>query len=69
MTTTVSSTGQVDLPLELRTLDGIAPGEKFEIERMDAGQYLLKRQVDGNGRGLVDWLLGCPTKGWFQPVA
>ncbi|MDQ3621766.1 MAG: AbrB/MazE/SpoVT family DNA-binding domain-containing protein [Verrucomicrobiota bacterium] len=69
MQTIVSSKGQVVLPAALRERDRIAAGQKFDIERLEAGQYLLKRQLIPDNDGLVDWLLACPEKDWFQPVA
>ena len=68
MYTVISSKGQVVLPAALRQRDGITPGQKFEIERLDAGQYLLKRQPVADNAGLVDLLLACPVKGWFQTI-
>jgi AbrB family looped-hinge helix DNA binding protein len=68
MTTTVSSKGQVVLPAEIRQQDGIKPGQKFEVERIDCGEYRLKRKQRPRNEGLVDWLLRCPEKGWFQPL-
>ena len=68
MITTVSSKGQIVLPAEIRKQDGVKPGEKFEVERIDSGEYRLKRKRRRNNEGLVDWLLGCPEKGWFQPL-
>ena len=69
METIVSSKGQVVLPSALRERDRIAAGQIFDIERIDAGQYLLKRQPVADNDGVVDWLLACPEKDWFQPVA
>ena len=69
MNTIVSSKGQVVLPAELRELDRVVAGQKFDIERLDAGKYLLKRRPVPDNEGLVDWLLACPEKDWFQPVA
>ena len=69
METIVSSKGQVVLPSALRERDRIAAGQIFDIERLDAGQYLLKRQPVADNDGVVDWLLACPEKDWFQPVA
>lgn len=68
MNTTISSKGQIVLPAELRDRDQIRPGQRFEIERLEAGQYLLKRLPAQDNAGLVDWLLSCPEKGWFEPV-
>jgi AbrB family looped-hinge helix DNA binding protein len=69
MKTIVSSKGQVVLPAELRQRDRIFAGQKFEIERLDEGQYLLKREPIPDNQGLVDWLLRCPENDWFQEVA
>ncbi len=68
MKTVVSSKGQVVLPIEIRKRDRIVAGQKFAIERLDAGEYLLKRQEYANNEGLVDWLLECPEKNWFEPI-
>ena len=68
MTTTVSSKGQIVLPAEIRRRDKIESGQKFEIERLDCGDYRLVRQIPASGSGLVDFLLSCPEKGWFVPV-
>ena len=43
MKTTVSTKGQIVLPAELRQRDGIAPGQEFEVERLDADEYRLRR--------------------------
>ena len=69
MKTIISSKGQLVLPAPLRERDRIAPGQTFDIERLEAGQYLLKRRPVPRNDGLVDWLLACPEKGWFQPIA
>ena len=66
MTTTVSSKGQIVLPAELRQRDGIEPGQEFDVERVEEGEYLLKRRCRPRNRGLVALLLACPVKGWFQ---
>jgi AbrB family looped-hinge helix DNA binding protein len=69
MKTTVSSKGQIVLPAELRAQDHIEPGQEFEVERLDRGDYRLVRRAVEPNRGLVDWLLACPEKGFFVPVA
>jgi AbrB family looped-hinge helix DNA binding protein len=68
MKTVVSSKGQIVLPAELRQQDRILPGQRFNIERLEAGHYVLKKQTSANNEGLVDWLLACPEKGWFEPI-
>jgi AbrB family looped-hinge helix DNA binding protein len=68
MKTTISSRGQIVLPAELRERDTIEVGDVFEIERLDAADYRLVRRKPRPNRRLVDWLLACPTKGYFTPV-
>jgi len=43
------------------------PGQEFEIERVERGQYRLNRKERPRNEGLVNLLLSCPVKGWFQP--
>ena len=68
MTIKVSSKGQIVLPAAIRQKDGIRPGQQFEIERVDRGEYRLKRKTQQRNKGLVSLLLACPVKGWFQPL-
>ena len=68
MKTTVSTKGQIVLPAELRSQDGIIAGEEFEIERVAQGEYLLSRKSPPPNDGVVDWLLDCPAKGFFVPI-
>jgi AbrB family looped-hinge helix DNA binding protein len=68
MKTTVSSKGQIILPAGIRQRDGIRPGQRFEIERIDRGEYRLIRQESAPNAGLVDLLLRCPAKGYFVPI-
>lgn len=68
MRTTVSTKGQIVLPAELRQRDGIAPGQEFEVERLDADEYRLRRVGRPPNEGLVDWLLDCPEKGYFVAI-
>jgi AbrB family looped-hinge helix DNA binding protein len=68
MKTTVSSKGQIVLPAELRARDRIEPGQEFEVERLDRGEYRLVRQKAAPNDGVVEWLLSCPDKGFFVPV-
>jgi AbrB family looped-hinge helix DNA binding protein len=66
--TTISSKGQVVLPAELRQRDNIKAGEKFEVERVARGEYLLRRKTTPRNERLVSLLLACPAKGWFKPL-
>lgn len=68
MKTTVSSKGQIVLPAELRQQDRIEPGQEFEVERLDRGQYRLVRRPTHTNEGLVDWLLSCPEKDFFVSI-
>ena len=45
MKTTVSSKGQIVLPAETREQDQIEPGQEFDVERIDRGEYRLKRRT------------------------
>lgn len=67
MKTTVSTKGQIVLPVEFRQRDGVRPGQEFDVERIDSGEYRLTRRRRRN-EGLVKLLLACPVKGWFTPV-
>ena len=68
MKTTVSSKGQIVLPVEFRRLDAIKPGQVFDVERLDEGEYRLTRREPAPNEGVVDWLLSCPDHGWFVPI-
>jgi len=67
MRTTVSTKGQIVLPAEFRQRDDVRPGQEFDVERIDSGDYRLTRKRRRN-EGLVKLLLACPVKGWFTPV-
>jgi AbrB family looped-hinge helix DNA binding protein len=68
MKTTVSTKGQLILPAEIRQRDNVVPGQEFEVERIDRGEYRLLRRQPPPNEGLVDWLLACPEKGYFVPI-
>jgi AbrB family looped-hinge helix DNA binding protein len=68
MKTTVSSKGQLVLPAAIRQQDDIQPGQEFEIERLDRGEYRLKRCARAPNEGLVELLLQCPVKDFFVPI-
>ena len=65
----ISSKGQIVLPAEVRRQDQVEAGQEFEIERLDRGDYRLVRRGSRPNEGVVDWLLACPEKGFFVPVA
>ena len=69
MITTVSSKGQIVLPAEFRRQDGIEAGQEFDVERVDAGEYRLRRRTPIANQGVVDWLLACPEKGFYTPIS
>jgi len=66
--TTVSTRGEIILPAGIRQRDGIEPGQEFEVERIDRGDYRLVRRAPPPNEGLVDWLLACPEKGFLVPI-
>lgn len=68
MKTTVSTKGQIVFPAEIRQRDGIKPGQQFEIERVERGEYRLVRRAPLPNEGVVEWLLACPEKGYFVPI-
>jgi AbrB family looped-hinge helix DNA binding protein len=68
MRTIVSSKGQIVLPAEFRRLDSIEAGQEFEIERLEPGEYRLVRRTPLPNQGVIDWLAGCPDKGFFVPI-
>ncbi len=68
MRTRVSSKGQIVLPAEIRRQDGVLPGQEFEVERLERGDYRLVRRASRPNQGVVEWLLACPEKGFFVPV-
>lgn len=47
-------------------MDGLKAGQAFEVERLDKGDYRLRRVEAGPNEGLVDWLLACPVKGFLR---
>jgi len=68
MKTTVSSKGQIVLPAEFRQMDRVEPGQEFDVERLDRGDYRLVRRVGRPNEGAIDWLLACPQKDFFVPI-
>ena len=68
MKTTVSSKGQIVLPAEFRQMDRIEPGQEFDVERLDRGDYRLVRRAAPDKVGAIDWLLACPRMDFFAPI-
>jgi len=66
--TRVSSKGQIVLPAEIRKKDKVEAGQEFEVERLDRGEYRLVRKDSRPNRGVVEWLLACPEKGFFVSI-
>ena len=64
----MSSKGRVVVPAEFRKLDRIEPGQEFEVERLDCGDYRLTRRPAPQNEGVVDWLLACPHKNFFVSI-
>ncbi|MEO7795081.1 MAG: AbrB/MazE/SpoVT family DNA-binding domain-containing protein [Thermoanaerobaculia bacterium] len=68
MKTAISTKGQIVLPAEFRRVDEIEPGQEFEIERIERGEYRLVRVEPPRNEGLVRVLLACPEKEFFVPI-
>jgi AbrB family looped-hinge helix DNA binding protein len=68
MKTRISTKGQIILPADLREEDGIEPGQEFDVERIERGEYRLVLRKPTPNKGVVDWLLDCPAKGFFVPI-
>ena len=68
MRTSVSTKGQIVLPAEIRRRDDVEPGQEFDVERIERGEYRLVRRAPAANEGVVDWLLDCPEKGYFVPI-
>jgi len=68
MKTSLSSKGQVVLPAELRRQDRLRPGQQFEVERIQDGEYLLRKVAEPDAFDVLGWLESCPAKGWFKPM-
>ncbi|HEY6342148.1 MAG TPA: AbrB/MazE/SpoVT family DNA-binding domain-containing protein [Bryobacteraceae bacterium] len=68
MKTTVCSKGEVVLPAEIRRLDRVKPGQEFDVERLDRGDYRLVRRAARRNEGAIDLLLACPQKGFFGNI-
>jgi len=49
----VTRRGAVTVPAELRRRDNIKAGEMFVVERIDHGEYLLRRRPAPRNEGLI----------------
>lgn len=56
------------MPAEIRKQDRLRAGQQFEVERVQEGEYLLRKTNGADDFDLVEWLLSCPVKGWFKPI-
>lgn len=56
------------LPAEFRQMDRIEPGQEFDVERLDRGDYRFVRRVAPRNEGAIDWLLACRYKNCFVPI-
>jgi hypothetical protein len=43
--------------------------QEFDVKRLDRGDYRLVRRVAPRNEGTIDWLLACPHKDFFVPIA
>ena len=68
MKTSMSTKGRIVLPVELRRQDGIEPGQEFQVERIDNGEYRLVRLSLPQNQGILDWLRSCPEKDFFVSI-
>ena len=49
-------------------MDRIEPGQEFDVERLDRGDYRLVRRASRPNEGAIAWLLACPAKEFFVPI-
>ena len=49
-------------------MDRVEPGQEFDVERLDRGDYRFVRRAARRNDGAVDWLLACPQKDFFVPI-
>ncbi|MBL9122886.1 MAG: AbrB/MazE/SpoVT family DNA-binding domain-containing protein [Planctomycetaceae bacterium] len=69
MRTALSTKGQIVLPVELREQDQLQPGQLFEVERVQEGEYVLRKLLPAGPSGLMAWLGACPVKDWYEPIS
>jgi len=49
-------------------MDRVEPGQEFDVQRLDRGDYRLVRRAPRRNEGVIDWLLACPQKDFFVPI-
>ncbi|HUE72895.1 MAG TPA: AbrB/MazE/SpoVT family DNA-binding domain-containing protein [Pirellulaceae bacterium] len=62
----MSTKGRITLPADFRNRDNVRAGEEFDISRVQAGEYLLKRV--SNQQRYSGRLRACPEEDWFQEI-
>ena len=50
-------------------MDQIKPGQEFDVERVERGDYRLVRRAAPRNEGAIAWLFACPYKDFFVPIA
>jgi bifunctional DNA-binding transcriptional regulator/antitoxin component of YhaV-PrlF toxin-antitoxin module len=48
--TMLNEQGQIGIPDEIRRTDHLATGDSFELERLTAGNYLLRKHIQNGAR-------------------
>jgi AbrB family looped-hinge helix DNA binding protein len=66
--TTISKRGQITIPAKLRREDSIRSGDSFAVHKVRRGLYSIRRVEHAPNKGLIEWLLRCPVKGYFKPI-
>ncbi|MEI9895204.1 MAG: AbrB/MazE/SpoVT family DNA-binding domain-containing protein [Chthoniobacter sp.] len=61
MTTVLSKSGQIVLPLLVRQKLRLSPGEEFDVTIKDEEMITLRRVSRPPNWGLADLLLACPS--------
>lgn len=64
----IGQDGSLLIPAEYCAEDAIEAGQICEIERVGEREYRLKLQDPKTPKSLVDHLLACPVKGFFEPL-
>jgi hypothetical protein len=68
MRTMIGEDGSILIPDEFCQADAIEAGQTCEIERIAAGEYRLRLTEPRRPQTIVDILLACPVKGFFEPL-